>query len=206
MKKEKWSKRDRIIAILIGIIVVLAVILLTVVLLKPSKNEKTDAIKFSEEYTQVDKNNVYVYRDIDQIINILEKGTGIVYLGFPECPWCQRYTKYLNEVAQDMGIEKIYYYNIREDRKNNTENYQKLVSILSDYLQNDEEGNKRIYAPSIIALKKGEIVGFDDETAWDTKGFSTPDEYWTEEEVKNLKEKLETMIADTEMNVCTECE
>ena len=51
-----------------------------------------------------------------------------------------------------------------------------------------------------------EIVGFDDETAWDTKGFSTPGEYWSEDEVKDLKEKLETMIAATDMNMCTECE
>ena len=83
--------------------------------------------KFSAEYHEVAKNNVFVYRNIDEIINILEKGTGIVYLGFPECKWCQRYTKYLNEVAMDMGISKIYYYNIREDRKLNTENYQKIV-------------------------------------------------------------------------------
>lgn len=205
MKKENWSKKDKIVAILIGIITVLAIVLLIIALVKPTKKEIKDAEKFSKEYTEVDKNNVYVFRSIDEMINILEKGTGIVYLGFPECPWCQRYTKYLNEVAKDLGLSKIYYYNIREDRKNNTENYQKLVSILEEQLQYDEEGNKRIYAPSIIALKKGKIVGFDDETAWDTKGFSTPDEYWTEDEVKELKEKLEKMIVDTGSNMCTEC-
>lgn len=206
MKNKNFSKRDKIIAIVIGIIVVLAIAFLAATMLNPNKKEITDAEKFREEYTQVDKNNVFVYRSMEEIINILEKGTGIVYLGFPECQWCQRYTKYLNEVALDMGVSKIYYYNIREDRQNNTEDYLKVVSILGDYLQNDEEGNKRIYVPSIIALKKGEIVGFDDETAWDTKGYKTPDEYWTEDEVKDLKEKLETMIIDTDSNLCTECE
>lgn len=205
MKKESFSKKDKIVAILIGIIIILIIALLVVELVKPDKKEITDAERFSEEYTQIDKNNVYVFRSISQIINILEDGTGIVYLGFPECQWCQRYTRYLNEVALDMGLSKVYYYNIYEDRKNNTDNYLKIVSILEDYLQNDEEGNKRIYVPSVIALKKGEIVGFDDETAWDTKGFSTPDEYWTEDEVRELKQKLETMILNTEMNMCTEC-
>ena len=176
-----------------------------VLFLKKDKKAVSDMEKFSAEYHEVAKNNVFVYRNIDEIINILEKGTGIVYLGFPECKWCQRYTKYLNEVAMDMGISKIYYYNIREDRKLNTENYHKIVSILENYLQNDEEGNKRIYVPSVIALKKGEIVGFDDETAWDTKGFETPDEYWNTDEVNDLKEKLEKMIVDTGSNICTEC-
>ncbi len=196
-------KKKNIVILIVCCLLIIALIG-GIFLLKKDKKE-TDSIKFNKEYTEVSKNNVFVYRNIDEIINILEKGTGIVYLGFPECPWCQRYVKYLNEVAMDMGVEKIYYYNIREDRKNNTDKYQKIVSILNDYLQNDEEGNKRIYVPSVIAIKKGEIVGFDDETSWDTKGFSKPSEYWNDTEVAELKDKLETMISDSGSNVCTEC-
>lgn len=198
-------KKKRIIILVSVIILFMIGVVSLVLFLKKDKKAVSDMEKFSAEYHEVAKNNVFVYRNIDEIINILEKGTGIVYLGFPECKWCQRYTKYLNEVAMDMGISKIYYYNIREDRKLNTENYHKIVSILENYLQNDEEGNKRIYVPSVIALKKGEIVGFDDETAWDTKGFETPDEYWNTDEVNDLKEKLEKMIVDTGSNICTEC-
>ena len=200
-------KKNNIIVLIISILIIILVVVGIVFMInkKEERNEITDGEKFSQEYTELDQDNVYVFRSIDEIINILEKGTGIVYLGFSECQWCQRYVKYLNEVAKEMGLEKIYYYNIREDRNNNTEKYLKIVSILEDYLQNDEEGNKRIYVPSVIAVKKGEIVGFDDETSWDTKGFSNPDEYWSEAEVKDLKEKLETMIADTGSNICTEC-
>ncbi len=200
------NKKTLITIFMIVFVIIVIVASIFLIHLNHRNQENTDAQKFSEEYTQVDKNNVYVYRTIDEIINILEKGTGIVYLGFPECQWCQRYTKYLNEVAQDMGLTKIYYYNIREDRANNSENYLKIVEILKNYLQFDEEGNSRIYVPSVIALKKGEIVGFDDETAWDTKGFSTPDEYWNDNEVQELKTKLEIMISDTDSNMCTECE
>lgn len=198
--------KKNIIRTVIVIVVFILIVLGFIWIFHKDTKTLTDQEKFSSEYTQVSKNNVYVYRTVDEIINILEKGTGIVYLGFPECQWCQRYTKYLNEVALDLGIDKIYYYNIRQDRIDNSEEYLKIVSILKEYLQDDEEGNKRIYVPSIIALKKGEIIGFDDETAWDTKGFSTPDEYWTDNEVEELKEKLEKMILDTDMNLCTECE
>ena len=102
--------------------------------------------------------------------------------------------------------QSFYVYNDGEiKRKDNTDNYKKMVDILKDYLKFDEEGNKRIYAPSVIAVKDGEILDFDDETAWDTKGFETPDEYWNTDEVNDLKEKLEKMIADTGSNICTEC-
>lgn len=167
---------------------------------KPIYNEK-----FSKEYTELTKENVYVYKEIDEVIKILEHGTGLVYLGFPECPWCQRYVVYLNEVAKEEGLEKIYYYNIKEDREKNTDNYQKLVSILEENLQYDQEGNRRIYAPSIIAVRGGKIVGFDDETAYDTKGHKTPDDYWNNEEIKDLKKKLTAMIKKVNVSMCTDC-
>lgn len=167
--------------------------------------EKTDAEKFALEYTKLTNDNVFVYRNIDEIIRIFEHGTGIVYLGFPECPWCQEYVYYLNETAKEYGVEKIYYFNILEDRDNNTDNYLKLVDILDEYLQYDEEGNKRIYVPAVIAIKDGEILGFDDETSWDTKGYETPEEYWQNEDLEGLKNKFIKMFADINQNACSDC-
>ena len=69
------------------------------------REESVSNKKFNEEYTLVDKDNVYVYKSINDIINVLSKGTGIVYLGFPECPWCQRYVVYLNNLAKEYNIE-----------------------------------------------------------------------------------------------------
>ena len=149
--------------------------------------ENKDATKFAKEYTEVSKKNVFVYRNAEEIIKIMEKGTGVVYLGFPECPWCQTYVKYLNEVAQEVGIDKIFYYNISEDRKEKNENYQKIVSILKDKLQTDDEGNERIYVPNVSFHIEGEVIGNDYETSLDTKGLKDPKDYWTEEEIKYLK-------------------
>ena len=159
----------------------------------------------SEEYKTLTEYNYYIYKDINEIIKILEHGTGAVYLGFPECPWCQAYVPMLNEVADIEGLEKIYYYNIYEDRKNNTDSYQKIVNIISDYLQYDDEGNKRIYVPAIIVVSEGKIIGFDDETSYDTKGFDNPEDYWTEEEQKDLKTKLSSYISKIVDNSCTDC-
>lgn len=166
---------------------------------------KSDAKRFSEEYQKVTEDNPFVYRTLEEINKILENGTGIIYLGFPECKWCQQYVVYLNEVANDYEIEKIYYANISEDRKENSKVYQKTIELIEEYLQYDEEGNKRIYVPSIIAVYKGDIVGFDDETAWDTNGFNDPQEYWSKEKIDALKTKLEEMFILTDQNICTDC-
>lgn len=194
--------KKRNIIIIIGIVLLVGVITL---LLLPKKDVIKDSEKFKEEYTEVTENNVFVYRSIDEIIKILENGTGVVYLGFPECKWCQKYVKYLDEVSRETNLEKIYYFDILEDRKNNTEEYLKIVSLLNEYLQYDEEGNKRIYVPTVVAVNNGEIVGFDDETAWDTKGFEEPTDYWTVEEQLDLKLKLTEIFSKVDGFTCTEC-
>lgn len=189
--------------ILITIFSLLVLIGAYIFLVKPNQ-EKTDAIKFSQEYNLEDKENVFVYKSSEEIIKILENGTGVVYLGFPECPWCMEYVKHLNESAKENNVSKIYYKNILNERKENTKEYQKMVELLNDYLQYDEEGNKRIYVPAVIVVNNGVIVGFDDETAWDTKGFQTPGEYWKERNLNDFKTKLKVMFSKLTSNTCNQ--
>ena len=198
--------KNKGIIITMGIIIVILVAII-IFLLVGNKNEeqtvKSDAEKFSEEYTLVDKDNKFRYAAIDEVIDTLEDGTGVVYLGFPECKWCQQYTVYLNELAKDRNIPEIMYYNIREDRQNNTKNYQTIVNILNDYLPEDEEGNPRVYVPEVIFMSNGKILGFDDETAYDTKGYDEPSEYWTKKEVNDLKDRLNSYLDKS--GICYEC-
>ena len=189
-----------------SVIIVALIAIVIFLLLKENKIENievSDAQKFKQEYKTVPEDNVFTYATIDEILAILENGTGIIYLGFPECAWCREYVIYLNAVAKDRDIANIYYYNIQSDRNDNTKNYQQIVSFLTDYLPSDEEGNPRIYVPAVIFVRGGEIVGFDDETAYDTNGFSTPSEYWNAEEINDLKERLNTYIDN--YSICTDC-
>ena len=167
------------------------------------KDKFSDNIKFSKEYTSISEDNIFVYRSKEEIINILEHGTGIVYLGFPECPWCEAYVVLLNEIAKNEGIEKIYYYNIKEDRDDNTKFYQKVVSILNDYLDYDEEGKRRIFVPNITFVKKGKIIFNDNETSLISD--KAPSEYWTEEKKNLFNEKLRKNINELLDDVCTSC-
>lgn len=204
--------KNKNIIIAMGVIIVALIGVVIYLLVKENNNanndtndkpEITDASKFSDEYTELTDDNVFVYASVDEIIDTLENGNGVVYLGFPECQWCQRYVVYLNDVAKENNVDKILYYNIREDRNNNSDNYLKIVDLLKDYLQDDEDGKPRIYVPAIIFMNDGKIVGFDDETSLDTKGCSDPDEYWTEDEIKDLKERLNEYIQKA--NVCIDC-
>ena len=43
-------------------------------------------------------------------------------------------------------------------RDNNNTEYQELADKLSDYIKTDDEGNKRIQAPTVIFVNKGNVV------------------------------------------------
>ena len=193
-------------------IIFITVILLVVVLVlyyksKDNKVINSDAIKFSSEYIEVGEDNVYKYKTIDEVVKILENGTGIIFFGFPECKWCQRYAVYLNESAKESDVENVYYLNILEDRTNNTEGYQKLVELLGDHLQYDKEGNLRIFVPNLTMVVNGNIIFNDYETSLDTDGKESPDEYWNFIKVNALKDRLEKNMLTVKEAVtfCSEC-
>lgn len=172
---------------------------------KKQDSNLTDNVKFSQEYTKVEEDNLFVYTSLPDIIKVLEHGTGVVYLGFQDCSWCQEYVPMLNQIAKEQGISKIHYYNILEDRKNNTADYQKVVELLKDELLHDNDGNLRIYVPDITVVKEGKIIGHDNEGSFVTKEDGTPEEYWTEAKRTALKNRLTNMISEISESSCSSC-
>ena len=94
----------------------------------------------------------------------------------------------LDEVARERDVQKIYYLNIKEMRKQETDEYKKLVEILSDYLEVDENGVKRIYVPDAYFVKDGKIVGHNNSMS--TLSGVDVKEYFNETRRKELKTQL----------------
>ena len=166
-------------------------------------NLNTDAIKFKKEYeslngteknnkkykkVEISRNNPIKYSNYDEIIDIIKNKTGIIYLGFPECPWCRSAVPVLLDVARDNNVDTIYYLNIlnerdsyivkngkveyaKDDKGNDikgTDGYLKLLKVLDNELEDyviEFEGkeyntnSKRIYAPTVIFVREGKVVG-----------------------------------------------
>lgn len=158
----------------------------------------TDAMKFKKEYEllngQINSNNKkYMdveisvknpiqYASYEEIVNLLKSGTGVIYFGFPECPWCRNAVPVLLEAAKELNINKIYYFNalsIRDkkhlDDQGNivtdeagTKEYEELVKLMYDQLPvydglNDDT-IKRLYFPTVVFVKNGEIIGLHSST------------------------------------------
>ena len=157
----------------------------------------------STTYTKLDKKNVYKIININKAIKLVKQGNGALLIGFKECIWCQQYVKVIDDIAKKNSLPTVYYLDIKEDRKNNTKKYQKLVNLLKDKLKNDDLGNKRIFVPFLVIAKNKEILATDDETSTLSSDKVDPLKYWTKEKINALEEKLKPAIE--KIKICNEC-
>ena len=130
----------------------------------------------------IPKNNPFIYKSAEEIVdNIKNKETFIVYFGFNTCPWCRSVLESLVKAANDNNVGIIYYVdilNIRDvkeldengnikETKEGSNAYLELIELLKDVLddytlEKDKKeisvGEKRIYAPNVVAVSKGKAV------------------------------------------------
>ena len=121
----------------------------TIKVTKIDDDIKTDNLKFKKEYTEVKENNIYEYTTYDNVMDLIENGSGIIYFGYPDCTLCNDVVPILNDVAEEKEVSTIMYYNFKEIKDNNTNEYIKLVDILKNYIELEE-----ITAPTIIFVGK----------------------------------------------------
>lgn len=114
--------------------VVLAALLLTLSLLKmPDKITNKDAIKFKEEYenlngktnenskkkyrtVKIDSKNKIVYSSAKEVLKMMEeKKSFVVYFGFDSCPWCRSVVENVSKISKELD-EDIYYVDVKEIR------------------------------------------------------------------------------------------
>lgn len=141
------------------------------------------ASKFRKEYGEdIVPNNLYSYMTKEEVLEFLDHGTGVLYLGYPESPWCKKIVSVLNDAAFANDVKKINYYNIKKDRNtlslkedgsvtidaNGTNFYKELLKELkgftTKYILTDKNGNQvdtgeeRIYVPFVAFVKEGKVL------------------------------------------------
>lgn len=132
---------------------------------KEQNQTNEDALRFKNEYEAlngsipmtISETNPIKYLDFTEVVQMLTTGTGVIYFGFPSCPWCRNIIPVLFDTADKNNWDTIYYVNPRE-LKSNEKNYNKLLEILSDYLR-ESDGKKVLYVPDVYFVKNGTIVG-----------------------------------------------
>ena len=159
-----------------------------------SEKVVVDNERFDADYTNVSKDNVFKYVNAVETYAALKKDA-IIFMGYPANVWSGYYANILNEAAKDSGIKEILYYDFYDDRENRNGTYQSIVLSLSNYLVMLDDGTEEIYAPTLVIVKDGKVIAFDNETAF-TKGNITPEFYWDEYQTGIKYNNFKTMFAE----------
>lgn len=142
--------------------------------------QTNDTLSFKAEYEALnaekipmivpEKLNIHTLT-FPELQEVLEKGSGVLYFGFPSCPWCRTLLPHLFTALEEHQLSELYYFNpkaIRDQKtldeagnliveKETSPEYayllQKFHDLLPEYegLNNPEE--KRLYVPFLVVLK-----------------------------------------------------
>jgi len=130
---------------------------------------------FKEMY--IPESNPFRLAEFDEINQLIKRGTGIIYLGFPICPWCRNLVPVLANAAIGFGVSEILYRDILEDRnileleegeivetRAGKPGYYRLLALLGDiapvYAGLEDDTIRRVYVPAVIFVRNGEIIGY----------------------------------------------
>ena len=153
------------------------------------QDKQTDGLRFKREYEALNgqkseegrsypemtipDDSTVIYEDGEKILESLENGTHVVYMGWPECPYCRSALPVLLEAVSNHKGVNIHYYNIKaareayESGKNSSlaETYEKIIAALnrddfdlSDYVNFYDDGTIRYPSSLILFIREGEIV------------------------------------------------
>lgn len=147
--------------------------------------ELTDPELFNKEFKTVSDDNHFQVLSSSEALTFLERGTGILFLGFPDNKWSVSVAEMLDQVSKELDYSPIYYFNFYDERESRHDNYLGIMREIDDYLDSDDKGNLDIYAPTVIGVIHGDVVYFDDETTFMNNRMD-PKDYWNEEQ-KNKK-------------------
>lgn len=159
------------------------------------KDIDTEAKKFHSLYDMVNDNNLYVFADATDVLNIINGRSGIVLMGFPTNKWMNQYANILNNACMDLGIEKIHYYDFQKDRDESNGTYETIVNKLKVYVPTNDQGLQDLQAPTVIIVKNGDILGYFDDTSIN-KGTVTPEVYYTENQIGLTYEGFKTALLE----------
>ena len=127
----------------------------------------------------IPRRNPFVFVDGYQVYDMLTTPgrSGIIYMGFPECPWCRALLPSLIDAVRESGWRgSVYHYNGLADRdilrlddygeievlQEGQQIYHQLVELLYDYLGPyiglEDETIKRIYFPTTVFFRDGVVT------------------------------------------------
>ncbi len=138
-----------------------------------------DALRFKQDYealndtpveeggenyntVNIPEENPIVYIDLEDYVNIINSDEeAYIYMSSADCPYCRATVGTLLQVVQDLGIKKLYYYDLETGMANVDDTIrQDLINQLIDkgFVTKKEDGSESWRIPLIAKTRAGEVL------------------------------------------------
>lgn len=186
--KRKQILRKIIYAILFALLVCCFIFLGE----KYTNNEKDVVITINDYYSNIDSEKYEIVRG-KKLISLLQEGKNLIVIGNKESEYSQKYLEELNSIVEELKIDKIYYYDLINDKAQANSNYYKIIDLLEGYLTTTDSSEKNLLAPSFYILDNGKVKYYNTETVA-MKNTDTIDSYWNVQTEFNFKQEISNAI------------
>lgn len=111
--------------------------------------ELTDAEKFANEYS-ISKKNPFQYATMDDVLELFENKSGILFLGNSDSEWSTFGARVLNKVLKEEKISQVYYFNPDRIKNKKKEKFKKICKLLD--LDKDSS------LPIVYIISDGKVI------------------------------------------------
>ena len=134
-----------------------------------------------------------------QFINLIQNGKSIILIGSKTSSWSKEFVRQVDEDTKDLDIDKIYYYDINNDKSQKNSNYYKIKELLQGSLTTTDGSKSNLLAPSIYIIVDGEVKYYNVDTVV-MKNTLKVEDYWNDFKKQEFREELVNAIKKYYLN------
>lgn len=167
---------------------------------------KSDAQKFKEEYEKINgrktsdnetynelninENNPMVYISLEELVDIINtENEAYIYISSSFCPYCRATVETLLNVAKDLNIDKIYYYD--DTKQSQSDQYDNMLEKLEEKGVNfiNKDGKRKWGVPLILKTKNGQVISETRGTSYQLNEGQSKYDSLTEDQKKQVYDR-----------------
>ena len=130
---------------------------------KYAGNSEVKVLDISDYYAEIPQENFEVIKG-KKFISLLKEGNHIIVIGNSKSEYSQKYMEEVNKIVEELKLEKIYYYDIINDKAQANSNYYEIIELLDGYLTTTDTSDKNLLSPSLYIVDNGKVKYYNIES------------------------------------------
>ena len=157
------------------------------------KDNSKEVIITITDYHKKFNEDIYEVIGGRKFISLIQDGNSIILIGSKTSNWSKYYAEIINETITELEIDKVYYYDINNDKAQKNSNYYEIKNLLKGSLTTTDGSNSNLLAPSFYIIKDGKVAYYNIDTVA-MKNTTKPEDYWTNDKKMEFSTEIKDAI------------